>query len=60
MLKTETSLGWIVPVISIKCPSPSLLIDFSLKSNLLDIRITTYSCFLGPFAWKKSFHNPLL
>ena len=37
---------------SIKCPSPSLLIDFSLKSVLLDIRMATPTCFLGPFAWK--------
>ena len=37
---------------SMKCPSPSLLIDFSLKSILLDIRMATPPCFLGPFAWK--------
>ena len=37
---------------SIKCPSPSLLIDFSLKSVLLDIRMATPACFLGLFAWK--------
>ena len=48
--KLETS--WIVPVMSIKCPFPSLLIDFSLKSILLEIRMTTLTCFLGPFAWK--------
>ena len=35
-----------------KCLSLSLLIDFSLKSILLDIRITTPACFLGPFDWK--------
>ncbi|ERE81999.1 hypothetical protein H671_2g7763 [Cricetulus griseus] len=27
-------------------------IMFSLKSNLLDIRIATPACFLGPFDWK--------
>ena len=32
-----------------KCPSLSLLIGFSLKSILLDIRIATPVCFLGPF-----------
>ena len=42
---------------SIKCPSPSLLIDFSLKSVLLDIRMATPACFLGPFAWK-TFSQP--
>ena len=42
---------------SMKCPSPSLLIDFSLKSILLDIRMATPACFLGPFAWK-TFSQP--
>ena len=32
--------------------SPGLLIDFSLESILLDIRMATPSCFLGPFDWK--------
>ena len=36
---------------NMKCPSLSLLIDFSLKSILLDIRIATPACFLGPFDW---------
>ena len=35
-----------------KCPSSYLLIDFNLKSILLDIRIATPACFLGPFDWK--------
>ena len=34
---------------NMKCPSPSLLIDFHLKSILFDIKITTLACFLGPF-----------
>ena len=42
---------------SMKCPSPSLLIDFSLKSILLDIRMATPTCFLRPFAWK-TFSQP--
>ena len=42
---------------SMKCPSPSLLIDYSLKSILLDIRMATPACFLGPFAWK-TFSQP--
>ena len=29
------------PVMSMKCPSPSLFIDFSLESTLLDMRIAT-------------------
>ena len=41
-----------LPMMSMKCPSSSLLIDFSLKSNLLDIRIATPDCFFGPFDWK--------
>ena len=28
------------------------LINFGLKSILLDIRMATPVCFLGPFAWK--------
>ena len=39
-------------MMSIKCPSPSLLVDFCLKSILLDIRITIPACFLGPVDWK--------
>ena len=38
-----------------KCPSLSLLIDISLKFILLDIRIATPACFLGPFDWKIFF-----
>ena len=37
---------------NMKCPSLSLLTGFSLKSVLLDIRIATPACFLGPFDWK--------
>ena len=43
---------------NMKCPSLSLLIDFSLKSILLAIRIPTSACFLGPFDWK-FFPKPL-
>ena len=39
--------------------SSSLLIDFSLKSNFLDISIATTTCFLGPFDWK-TFSQPLI
>ena len=46
-------------VTNMKCPSLSLLIDFSLKSILLDVRIATPVCFLGPFD-RKFFLNPLL
>ena len=42
---------------SIKCPSPSVQIDFSLKSILLDIKMATPAYFLGPFAWK-TFSQP--
>ena len=40
---------------NMKCPSLSLLIDFSLKSILLDIRIAIPACFLGPFDWNIFF-----
>ena len=40
---------------TVKCPSLSLLIDFSLKSILLDITIVTAASFLGTFDWKKIF-----
>ena len=39
-----------------KCPL-SLLIDFSLKSILLYIRLVKPACFLGPFDWK-IFYQP--
>ena len=42
-------------MMSKKCPSLSLLTDFSLKSILLDSRIATPTCFLGPFDWKTFF-----
>ena len=40
---------------NIKCPSLSLLIYFSLKSILLDIKVATTACLLDPFDWKKIF-----
>ena len=46
-------------MMSRKCPPSSLSMDFSLKSNLLDIRIATPACFLGPFDWK-IFPQPLI
>ena len=42
---------------SVKRPSQSLMIDFSLKSILLDIKIATPTCFLGPFDLGKLFPN---
>ena len=42
---------------SIKCPSLSLLIGFSLKSILLDIMIATPACFLGSFDWENTFQT---
>ena len=39
-------------VTNMKCPSSSILIDFTFKSILLAIRIATPSCFLCPFDWK--------
>ena len=40
---------------NMKCPFLALLIDFRLKSILLDIRIATPALFLGPFDWKFFF-----
>ena len=37
------------------CPSPSLLINFGLRSILLGIKIATPACLLGTFAWKIFF-----
>ena len=45
---------------NMKCLSFSVLIDFSLKSILLDIRIVTPACFLGTFDWNYFFLSPLL
>ena len=42
-----------------KYPSLSLLIDFSLTSTLLGIRIAIPICFLGPFDWN-IFPKPFL
>ena len=43
---------------NMKCPSLSLSIGFRCKSSMLDSRIPTPACFLGPFNWK-FFPNPL-
>ena len=48
MFRMQTSSWWTVPVMSIKCPSPSLLINFSLKSTMLAISIATPGFLLGP------------
>jgi hypothetical protein len=36
---------------------PSLLITFGWKSILLDIRVPTLACILGPFFWKPFFQS---
>ena len=51
MFSIEISSWWFFPVTNMKCSSLSLLIDFSLKCILLDIRIATPACFLVPFDW---------
>ena len=58
IFSTEICSSWIFHVTNMKCPSVSLLIDFTWKSILLDIRKATPACFLGPFDWK-IFPNPL-
>jgi hypothetical protein len=47
------------PLMCMKCPSLSCLINFGSKSVLLDIRMAIASCFLGPITWKK-ISSPLL
>ena len=54
MFRIDIFSLWTFPVTIVKCPSLSLLIDFSLKSILLDIRIATPACFLGLFDLKVS------
>ena len=48
-------LGRFFPLTSMKCSSLYILITFCWKSILLDSRMTTPPCFLGPFVWKKKF-----
>ena len=60
MFNTEISSWWIFPVTNMKCPSLSLLIDFSLESVLLDIRIAIPACFSRPIWLEKILLNPLL
>lgn len=38
------------PLISMQCPSPSLLINFGLKSILSNVKFVTPACFLDIFA----------
>jgi hypothetical protein len=52
MLRIETSSWWIFPLMNTNL---SLLINFSLKSILLGVRIAAPACFLGTFAWKIFF-----
>jgi len=41
-----------------KCPSPSILINFGWMCILLDIRMVTPACFLGPFCLENFFLAP--
>jgi hypothetical protein len=54
MFRTETFSWQIFPLMNMKCPSKCFVI-FCRKSTLLDIRMATPACFLGPFAWKTFF-----
>ena len=55
MFSTGISSWWIFLVTNMKCPFLCLLIDLSLKSILLDIRLAIPACFLGLFDWKIFF-----
>lgn len=55
VFRIEMYSWWICPLMSMKCTSLSLLISFGWKSILLDIRIPTPACSMGPFAWKTFF-----
>jgi hypothetical protein len=56
MLRIDISCWWIVPSINMKWLSLSLLIDFSLKSTLSEMRIGTPACSWHPFVWKVFFY----
>lgn len=50
MLRLEKKPSWFIfPWMSVKCPSPSPLINSGLNYILLDIRIGILACFLCPF-----------
>ena len=49
MLSIEIYSLWFFPLPYMKYSSLSLLIDYSLKSILLTIRMATPACFLGSF-----------
>ena len=58
MLRTEV-LSWLIfPLMSMKCHFPSLLTNFLVKCDLLDIRIAKTACFLSASAWN-IFFQPL-
>jgi hypothetical protein len=59
MLRINISSWWIVPFTNMKWPL-SLLIDFSLKSTLSDMSMTTPSYLWGPFAWTIFFYPLIL
>ena len=50
------SSSWIDLLISMECPSLSLVIFFILRSILSDMRIAPPSFFCFPFAWNIFFH----
>jgi hypothetical protein len=50
MVRIDSSFWWILPLMSMKCPSLCFLISLDWNSILLDIRMATPACFLGPFA----------
>ena len=49
MFRNETLVLFIFLMMNIACHSLSYLTNFSLQHVLLDIRIITLTCFLGPF-----------
>ena len=50
------SSSWIHPLIIMYCSSLSLVIFFTLRSILSDMRIATPAFFCFPFAWNIFFH----
>jgi hypothetical protein len=59
IFRFEMSFCWTCSLMSIKCPSSFLLINFGWRAILLDIRMAIPAFFSDPFAWK-TFFQPFI
>ena len=55
IFRIDSSSWRILPLMSMKCPSLSVLITLGVKAILFDIKMATPACFFGPFALKFVF-----